>query len=1549
MKKVRLSLSVIALASFFGIPASAATPPSTGQNIVLDAKGYYRDISYQIISDSTGEFNLNGNSPPAASYWAPPSPATYGCPGPCGQGNGWAITPAKWIAPDPDQRNATRLDGSWTGAVTYQLTFTVTSITSAFLYLDVNADDSVIVTLNGVQVPFIHGQPSYQTLGQLSLCLFGPTGPCDARPASGLNTMQFLVSNASGGPTGLNVFFSGTLGDPDVTGKNSAPGAYHLESVPDPVDGASGQFYDTFVDLKLGGPLALAFSRYYSSALSVAGLVSGLGVNWMSNFDLSVSVSGASAKALLFGGKVVQFTSSGGVWQVQSPLDTVYQLVAANTVNLPTYQLMDPASRRIYTFDAFSGALKRIQDRNGNAITVTQGLFGPTAISDGLGRTLALTYTNGQLTQVQDQGGRTFTYANNGLLTSATDPFHNITKYTYVASGPYTGLMAARQLPLGNTPTTQAYDVSGRVISQTDGNNHVTQMAYDGNGGTTITDPLGSITRQGNDQNGDVTGLTDSSGGAANVTYDAAGRRTGVTDKSGNHSTFTWHGPTGYAASGTDALGDTTAYSYTAQVQGLFTFYNLTGISHADGTTTTLTYDASGNMLTKTAPDGSVTKYTYDTTGHVLTIAAPAGVNTAFTWNADSTMASMTDALGNQTVYAYDALKRLSKETDPNGNITSFAWDAGGVHMSAISGPAVHESETVNYDANGQELNWVNGLGAVYAFAYTNTGRVASMTDPLTNKTVYTYDAADRLATITDPTGVVVTYAYDALNHVKSISDPSGPRVSFSCTADGYIAGMSDGSGNKTSYSHDALGRLAGLTTPAGNGYVTAYDKRSRVIGRIDPLDGIETLTRDANGNVTQVAMPGGITTSIGRNPLGNPTSVTSANGNKWTVSYDAANRPSQTADPLGNATSLTYTGNQLTQVTLPLGAVTFTDNADGSVTKTQYSDGTAINAAYDAAGLLISADNLSITRDAKGQPANINGIGIALDGAGRPATLTYAPGKTIAYTYNSSGRLTAIADWVGGKTSLGYDASGRLATLTYPNGAATTYSYDVNGRLIQIAFGSLGSIALTRDAAGKITAANRSVPLAPAVANLTSQQFSYDAAGQLTSATSDKMGRVTSQGSRTYSWNLASQLTSFNDGTNAATFTYDGLGGINTMTTGGTVRSFVFNYLFRFPALAIVRQGGSDLRYYVHLPDGRLLYSIEANNTRHYYHFDEMGNTVLLSGDTGAATDSYAITPYGDIADHSGTADNPFTWQGQYGAFQEGTALYNLRNRHYDASAARFVSRDSVLSTDPRSSEPYAYGNGNPLLFVDPFGTDSLLGDAVNFLGSVINTLSGFVHTGIQDISAVGSTVYRDLGSGATALVDAFDPGLDASGQAAVQFQPQVTPADLPPPVLVGPPALTTAAYVPVQPSSGEVLCRKLKACDANGVLISQDGGGVVSNDGGSILGIAIGRVVSNDGGSLINEKGGGIITDGASSLIAQDGSSLIGQDGSGLIGQDGSGLIGQDGSGLIGQDGSGLIGQDGSGLIGQDGSGVISHDGGSIRRPAKPRRGTGPAKPAK
>src|SRR5262249_32247467 len=141
-----------------------------------------------------------------------------------------------------------------------------------------------------------------------------------------------------------------------------------------------------------------------------------------------------------------------------------------------------------------------------------------------------------------------------------------------------------------------------------------------------------------------------------------------------------------------------------------------------------------------------------------------------------------------------------------------------------------------------------------------------------------------------------------------------------------------------------------------------------------------------------------------------------------------------------------------------------------------------------------------------------------------------------------------------------------------------------------------------------------------------------FDAAAQLAGATYDGLGRLTGDASRSFAWNGASQLNSYTAGADSATYLYDALGMRTTRTSAGVTQTYVWNYALGMPAIATVRQGGSDRRYYVHAPDGSLLYAIEAaDNTHHYFHFDETGSTLFLSGDAGTVTDAYGITPYGD------------------------------------------------------------------------------------------------------------------------------------------------------------------------------------------------------------------------------------------------------------------------------------------------------------------------------
>jgi RHS repeat-associated protein len=1339
-------------------------------------------------------------------------------------------------------------------------------------------------------------------------------------------TTSDVMDNAFIPPLSITILLTGLTGLAPTSPPGTVSG-YGLEGTVDPVDGATGQFYEDELDLSLGGPLNLQFVRYYGSGLSSGGYKSSLGVNWMSNFDVGMTLNNNTAQVLLFRGKTVNFSKAGGSWTLVSPADIGYQFAAAGS----GYQFMSPVSSLIYTFNSV-GKLASIADLNGNVLTVTQGANGPTSISDGLGRTLTLTYTGGALTGVQDQAGRSVSYSYTGAnLTSAIDALKKITQYTYVTAGTLAGLMAKKQLPAGNIPTTQTYDASGRVTAQTDGNGNTTQIGYDGKGGTIITHALGGVVQQGNNASGNTGQLTDPSGNSLNVTFDSAEHRTGVTDKMGNAVKFTYHTPSGSLASRTDELGATTSYDYTARTQAGFTFYDQTVIAFPDGTSTSMSYDANGNLISSIAADGATETKTYDSRGLILASSDANKQTTSFVYNSDGTLASRQDPLGNMATYSYTAAGQPSKINDPDGGVSAFTYDANG-RLLTFTDPAGAIFSN-RYDDNGQRVAVTDQDGGIFSFTYSPTGKLASINDPLGNKTVYAYDAEDRQTSATDAAGETISRTYDSVGHLMSLSDNRGPLVNYTYDPEGRILSQTDPTGKVTSFSYDPTGQLISTTKPDGTKYAFAYDKLGRFLSLANPLGETQSVTRDAMGRVTQVNLPGSLTSAIQFDVLGRMAAITSPNGNTWTLSNDALGRISSFTDPLGAATTRSYTGTRLTGMTLPLGTLAFTRDKNGRVTQRQYSDGTTINTAYDPMGLLTSADGVTIQRDVMGHPVNVNGIALTYTVAGRLATLTYAPGKTVTYAYDNAGRLASVGDWVGGQTTFTYDAASRLAGLTYPNGVGTTYSFDANGRLSGIAAGSLSSIALTRDADGKITSANRNLPTAPALQS-SSQQFSYNAAAQMNSENFDAMGRALTETGRAYTWNLASQLTGFQDSVNSAALTYDGLGEFSSSNVSGATETFVFNHATRFPALSIVRQGGSDLRYYVYTPEGKPLYSIEAaDNTRKFYHFDEMGNTTLLTGDDGSITDTYAITPYGDIADHVGLTENPFTWQGQYGVIQESQGLYFVRQRHYDASASRFLSPDPLTTPDPRSAEPYTYARGNPLFYVDPSGAYSWAQITTEQDGRDDNSLLPIFDASLARYYALH--IYDPLENGLFNLVST-NPGLTW-----LQLKNRFA-SDAPKPLIARLPPTNqdvlytcnkTGSCLPSVTAGLAVLVNILHRGNqvevnataiAAGYVVSHDGGSFVSNvvshDGGSF----VSNVVSHDGGSLITQDGGSVVSNDGGSVIGHDGSSVVSNDGSSIVAA-GAGNIVAAGAGNIVAAGAGNIVAAGAGNIVAAGAGNI------------------------
>ena len=69
--------------------------------------------------------------------------------------------------------------------------------------------------------------------------------------------------------------------------------------------------------------------------------------------------------------------------------------------------------------------------------------------------------------------------------------------------------------------------------------------------------------------------------------------------------------------------------------------------------------------------------------------------------------------------------------------------------------------------------------------------------------------------------------------------------------------------------------------------------------------------------------------------------------------------------------------------------------------------------------------------------------------------------------------------------------------------------------------------------------------------------------------------------------------------------------------------------------------------------------------------------------------------------------ADASFLYNGQYGVMSDDNGLYYMRARYYNIDIKRFINQDVVIGSIASSTSlnRYAYVEGNPVSYLDPFG----------------------------------------------------------------------------------------------------------------------------------------------------------------------------------------------------------------------------------------------------
>jgi len=272
----------------------------------------------------------------------------------------------------------------------------------------------------------------------------------------------------------------------------------------------------------------------------------------------------------------------------------------------------------------------------------------------------------------------------------------------------------------------------------------------------------------------------------------------------------------------------------------------------------------------------------------------------------------------------------------------------------------------------------------------------------------------------------------------------------------------------------------------------------------------------------------------------------------------------------------------------------------------------------------------------------------------------------------NRTGRVDGL-----GTHTYDYDNLYRITNADYPGADETDYTYDAVGNRKTMVTGA-GTTTYAYDAADRITS------VTPPGAGAILYTF-------------DDNGNLTDRGSDDFVWDAEDRLTSATVNSVTTTFTYNGDGLRDSLTTGGNTTTFTWDVNRGIPQVL----DDEDLRYVYGI--GRIA-QVDGAGT-YYYLSDGLGSTIALTDEAGDVVNDYDYDVFGEVCATSGAQQNEFQFTGEQ--VDSSTELEYLRARYYDAATGRFVSEDPFpgITGLPLSQNGYIYALNSPVNLLDPSG----------------------------------------------------------------------------------------------------------------------------------------------------------------------------------------------------------------------------------------------------
>ncbi len=1014
-------------------------------------------------------------------------------------------------------------------------------------------------------------------------------------------------------------------------------------------------------------------------------------------------------------------TTSNGVTTFPPAAPRIQATLTLNTSSgVYTYVV---ASTKTYTYNS-SGQLQKITDLNGNYINYNYTSGSLTSISDEAGRSISFSGLT-----MTDSAGRsvTFGFNSSGNITSVTDATGAVTSFGYGSNNEITSVTTPDNQganPAANTTNTYyssgAY--TGQIESQSDPMGRTTQFSYSGSpssssGGSTVVTYGNLNETKYNYVNGELASVTKGYGSSSPST-----------------TSYTYNPTCGAVATKTDPNGNVSSYTYDSNA-------NLLTSTNGALDTTTYTY-ATGALpnepATVTDPSGNVTSYSYNSAGEMTSKILGYGTPQAATWT-----------------YGYDSAGDLTSIIDPNEQ--SGAPDAG-------------SSTTYGYNTYGERTSMVTPSGTTtYSYScssgcYNNVGLLYSEVSPLGNvsgatpsnfTTSYTYDADGRMLTKTYPPAIpgttppaTTTYVYDGDGNLTQTTSRNGYVTKNIYNADDELTSQTKGYGS-TSASTMSYG----------------YDNNGNVVTVQDGMLDTTTYTYNALNQVVEVGLAGGQDTYYGYDLAGNLICTTEPNSasdtcanasNPYEISrsYDQANR--LTSITYGDGTpSVTYSYYQnglRKTMTDGVGSgnhtTTYSYNSLDKLTSVTDENGNTVSYGYDPSS--------NVTCIAYPIP------GIANSNCGTGPSST---NSVVDYTYNASGQMATMTDWLGQTWNFTYDANGNLTTDTYPTASqmSITYAYDNTNTLTQLSFSdptvSSNPIVATypRNAGEQLNGGSPGYTGYNGQGQMTQNyltNYGYNSDGSLNCLTTYNTSGYSctnpnSSVTTTLGYNSNDQVTSQTPAASGTptSYSYNSMGERIGSTTGTASTSYQWNlasnmcwysatasnsscaspptgattYSYNGDGLRMSETVGTTTSNFVWNSNTSTPQIIEDSTNAYIYGPSNFGGGTapLEQISLSSGTASYLVTNLvgvGGVTSTTGSiiatksysaygtvsGSSSSTPFGYEGSYTDPNGLVYMIHRYYDPSTAQFLSVDPLVNA---THTPYSYANDDPFDVTDPSG----------------------------------------------------------------------------------------------------------------------------------------------------------------------------------------------------------------------------------------------------